>query len=263
MSRLSAIVTTFNEAERIGETLRRLSFADEVLVVDSFSTDGTPEIARGCGAKVVQHGYESPATQKNWAIPQAEHEWVLIVDADEWVTPELAEEIGRTTADANAADGYEIRRRNFFLGKEIKHSGWQNDWVVRLFRRERGRYAERQVHEVMDVEGRGGRLQGCLLHHSYRSMEDYWRKLRRYAEWNAREARRREERVSLAYMMVHAPLRFLKAYLVQGGFLDGGHGLVVCLLTAVYAAAKDVRIWEMQQGAGEVDVEGRMGGEDG
>lgn len=262
MSRLSAIVTTFNEAEQIEETLRRLSFAEEVLVVDSFSTDGTPDIARGCGAKVLQHAYESPAAQKNWAIPQAAHEWVLIVDADEWVTPELAAEIEEAIAAGNAADGYEIRRRNFFLGKEIAHSGWQNDWVTRLFRRDRGRYAERRVHEVLEVQGRIARLKGRLLHHSYRSMDDYWRKLRRYAEWNAREARRRGRRASPAYMIVHPPLRFLKAYLVQGGFLDGAHGLVVSLLTAIYAAAKDVRIWELQQGAAKGRGDEQSGGED-
>ena len=247
MSGLSAIVTTFNEAGQIEECLKRLAFADEVLVVDSFSTDRTRDFARTHGARVVQHEYESPAAQKNWAIPQAANEWVLIVDADEWVTEELAEEIRRTIAMPEARDGYEMRRRNFFLGREIRYSGWQNDWVLRLFRRGSARYVERQVHEVMSVDGSVGRLRSRLVHHSYRSLDDYWRKLRRYAEWNAVEARRRGERVSPAYMMVHPALRFLKAYLAQGGILDGRHGLVVCLLTAVSATAKDVRIWELQQ----------------
>ena len=255
MSKLTAIVTTFNEAERIAGCLRRLAFADEVLVVDSFSTDGTPDLARGHGAQVVQHEYESPAAQKNWAIPQARHEWVLIVDADEWVTEELAAEIGRTIADGSARDGYEIKRRNFFLGREIKYSGWQNDWVLRLFRKERGRYVERQVHETMRVAGSVGRLRGRLLHYSYRSLEDYWRKLRRYAEWNAVEARRQGKGVSAISMMFHPGLRFWKSYVLRGGFLDGGHGLVVSLLTAVYATAKDVRIWEMQQ-EGSAEGEG-------
>ena len=247
MSKLTAIVTTLNEAGRIEECLKRLAFADETLVVDSFSTDGTADLARNHGARVLEHEYVSPATQKNWAIRQAGHEWVLIVDADEWATEELAEEIRETIARQRAHDGYEIKRRNFFLGREIRYSGWQNDWVLRLFRRDRGRYGERQVHERMRVEGSVGRLKGRLIHHSYRSLEDYWRKLRRYAEWNAEEARRRGRRVCPAYMMVHPGLRFLKAYLAQGGFLDGGHGLVVSLLSAVYATAKDVRIWEMQR----------------
>ncbi|UCC67021.1 MAG: glycosyltransferase family 2 protein, partial [Armatimonadota bacterium] len=120
-----------------------------------------------------------------------------------------------------------------------------------LFRRDRGRYVERQVHERMEVEGSVGRLKGRLIHHSYRSLDDYWRKLRRYAEWNAMEARRRGVRVSAIQMIFHPGLRFLKAYLAQGGFLDGGHGLVVSLLTAIYAAAKDIRIWEMQQRGAE------------
>jgi glycosyltransferase involved in cell wall biosynthesis len=255
MSKLTAIVTTYNEAEQIEECLGRLGFADEVLVVDSFSTDGTAAIARACGAHVVQHEYESPAAQKNWAIPQAGNEWVLVVDADEWVTAELAAEIEATIAGEGANDGYEIRRRNYFLGREIRYSGWQNDRVVRLFRRDRGRYLARQVHERMQVDGSVGRLRGRLIHHSYRSLEDYWRKLKRYAEWNAVEARRRGVRVSPMYMMLHPALRFWKAYLLQGGFLDGGHGLAVSLLTAIYAAAKDIRIWEMQQGGAQEKAE--------
>ncbi len=251
MSRLTAIVTTFNEAAHVEECLGRLAFADELIVVDSFSTDGSPDIARACGARVVQHEYESPAAQKNWAIPQAAHDWVLIVDADEWVTKELAEEIGRTITEPRPRDGYQIKRRNFFLGREIRYSGWQNDWVLRLFQRDRGRYLDRQVHERMVVEGSVGRLKGRLIHHSYRSLDDYWPKLSRYAEWNAIEARRQGVRVSPAYMMFHPGLRFLKAYLVQGGFLDGAHGLVVALLTGVYAAAKDLRIWELQQKGGD------------
>jgi glycosyltransferase involved in cell wall biosynthesis len=244
---LSAIVTTYNEAENIAACLASLQFADEVLVVDSFSTDRTPEIARTCGARVLQHEYLSPAAQKNWAIAQVRHEWVLLVDADERVTDGLATEIGRTIADSAAHDGYEVKRRSFFLGHEIRYSGWQHDWVLRLFRRHRGTYGERQIHERLIVEGRVGRLTELLMHYSYRSLDDYWRKLRRYADWNAAEALRRGHRVSPLYMAAHPGLRFLKAYLLQGGFLDGVPGLAVCLLTAIYAAAKDIRLWELQR----------------
>ena len=243
---LSAIVTTYNEAECLGECLARLAFAEEVLVVDSFSTDSTPAIAAQHGARVLQREYLSPAAQKNWAIPKVRHDWVLIVDADELVTPELAAEIRRVISSPEARDGYEIKRRNFFLGHEIRYSGWQNDWVLRLFRRDRGRYLERRIHEQLVVDGSVGRLTGRLLHHSYRSLDDYWRKLRRYADWNAAEARRRGARVGPARLMLHPPLRFLKSYLLQGGILDGVPGLVVSILTAVYAAAKDSRIWEDQ-----------------
>ncbi len=262
MSRLTAIVTTLNEAEQIGETLKRLDFADELLVVDSFSTDGTEQLAREHGAVVLQHEYRSPAAQKNWAIARAGTDWVLIVDADEWVTPALADEIRRIVADPDARDGYEIKRRNFFLGHEIRHCGWQNDRVLRLFRKDRARYAERQVHEVMAVDGRVGRLREPMLHHSYRSLDDYWKKLRRYADWNAQEACRQGRKVSPLYLMLHPALRFVKAYLVQGGFLDGAHGLVVSLLTAVYAAAKDVKIWELQQKATSDPTRSPAGGSD-
>lgn len=254
MSRLSAIVTALNEAGSIRDCLASVSFADEVLVVDSFSTDGTPELAREAGAKVLQHEYASPAAQRNWAVAQAVHEWVLMVDADERVSAELAGEIPVAIASPRYP-GYLVKRRNFFLGHEIRYSGWQNDWVLRLFRREGTRYEERQIHERAEVAGPVGRLRGRLLHYSYRSMDDYWRKLRRYAEWNAHQASERGERVSALRLMLHPPLRFLKAYVLRGGFLDGKAGLLVSLLTAVYAAAKDARIWEMERqarGSGQV-----------
>jgi glycosyltransferase involved in cell wall biosynthesis len=247
---LAAIVTTFNEEACIGECLSRLQFADELLVVDSFSTDRTAELAGRHGARVLQHEYLSPAAQKNWAVTQTSSDWLLIVDADELVTEELAEEVRRTITSPRARDGYHIKRRNFFLGNEIRYAGWQNDWVLRLFRRGRGRYPDRQIHEQLTIDGSVGRLHGRLLHHSYRSLDDYWRKLRRYADWNAAEARRQGARVSPLYMMVHPPLRFWKAYLLRGGFLDGVPGLVVSVLTAVYAAAKDIRIWEDQWRSG-------------
>jgi glycosyltransferase involved in cell wall biosynthesis len=246
MASIAAIVTTLNEEERIAECLGRLGFADEVLVVDSFSADRTAEIAGKLGARVLQHQYRSPASQKNWALEQTSCDWALIVDADELVTDELAAEITQVLVDPGAHDGYRIRRRNFFLGHEIRYSGWQSDRVLRLFRRDRGTHPERQIHEQIVVDGAVGDLTGALLHYSYRSLDDYWRKLRRYAEWNAAEARFRGARVSPPYMMIHPGLRFLKAYLLQQGFRDGVPGLVVSLLTAVYATAKDIRIWEQQ-----------------
>jgi len=243
---LSAVITTLNEEARIGACLAHLRFADEVVVVDFHSTDGTAERAREHGARVLQREQRSLSSQKNWAIAQAAGDWVLVVDADELVSGELASEIKRVVSDPNARDGYRVKRRNFFLGREIRHSGWQNDWVVRLFRKGRGTHPERHVHEQVVVDGPVGTLRGPLLHYSCRSLEDYWRKLRRYAYWNALEARRRGARVSPLYMMIHPPLRFLQIYLLQGGFLDGMPGLVVSLLTAVYVVAKDTRIWEQQ-----------------
>jgi glycosyltransferase involved in cell wall biosynthesis len=249
---ITAIVTTFNEEANIGDCLDSLRFADEILVVDSFSEDGTVDIARQHEATVLVHEYLSPAAQKNWAIPHASHEWVLILDADERVTPELAEEIAGTLVSPKG-DGYEMKRRNFFLGREIRYSGWQNDWVLRLFRREEGRYQGRQIHERLLVHGKVGRLRGALLHYPYRTMDDYRRKLERYAEWSAMDALREGRRVSRLYALLHPPLRFLKAYLLQGGFLEGRAGLTLSLLTARYAAAKDARIRELWRRAREED----------
>lgn len=243
---LTAIVIAQNEERNIGECLESLQFADEIMVVDSFSTDSTPDLARRHGARLLQHQYLSLAAQRNWAIPQASHEWILIMDADERVTPELREEIVGILR-APDRNGYEMKRRNFFLGSEIRYSGWQHDWVLRLFPKEKGRYPEKYAHERLVIEGRIGRLRGRLLHYSYRTVDDCWRKLERYAEWNAMDAAKRGARVSRLYALLHPPLRFLKAYLLQGGFLDGKAGLQLCLLTAKYAAAKDARIRQMQR----------------
>src|ERR1039457_189828 len=144
---LSVIIPCFNEEEMIGDCLASARFAAEIIVVDSFSTDRTLEIARPLATKILQLEYVNPAAQKNWAIPQAAQEWILILDADECATPELAAEIKQILQNPKH-DGYWMRRRNFFWGKEIRHGSWQNDKVLRLFRRDKGRYQNVQVHEI-------------------------------------------------------------------------------------------------------------------
>ena len=142
---LTVIISCFNEEKMIGDCLASVRFADEIIVVDSFSTDRTLEIARPVVTKLLQHEYVNPAAQKNWAIPQATHQWILILDADERATPELAAEIQAILQNPKN-DGYWIRRRNFFWGREIRYGNWQNDKVLRLFRRDKGRYVDVQVH---------------------------------------------------------------------------------------------------------------------
>ncbi|MRR14508.1 glycosyltransferase family 2 protein [archaeon] len=136
---LSVLIPCFNEEKNIEECLKSVSWADEIFVVDSFSTDGTLDIARKYTDRIVQHEYINSAAQKNWAIPQALHDWILIVDCDERVTPGLKNEIISILSMENPLDGYWIRRKNFFLGREIEHSGWGRDSVLRLFRRDLGR----------------------------------------------------------------------------------------------------------------------------
>jgi glycosyltransferase involved in cell wall biosynthesis len=241
---LSVIVTTFNEAANIVPCLRSVGWADEILVIDSGSTDGTRELARPLAGRVLQHAYESPARQKNWAIPQARHSWALILDADERVTPPLEAEIRRLLTAGPAHRGYWIYRRNTFLGREIRFGGWGSDRVIRFFSRDHARYPDVRVHEEMEVDGSVGRLRGRLLHHSVRSLDLYSEKMERYSRWWAEDRWEAGRHASPWTIASHTWGRFLRMYVLKGGFLHGGHGLVLSLLASYSVFQKYTRLWE-------------------
>jgi glycosyltransferase involved in cell wall biosynthesis len=244
VSPLTVLVPTFNEERNLAECLESVQWADEILVVDSHSTDGTRDIARRAGARILEHPYENSAAQKNWAIPQATHEWVLVVDADERVTPELRSEIQAILAAPRApVAGYRIRRRNFFLGHEIKYCGWQRDRVLRLFRRDLGRYESKWVHAEIRLPNAGD-LNGVLEHHSYRTLRDYLTKADRYASWGARDLVEAHRRVHAWTMLGHACFKFVKMYLLQRGILDGVHGLILSVLGSFTVFLKYAKRWE-------------------
>lgn len=228
-----------------------VAWADEVFVVDSFSSDATLELARAAGARVVQHEYENSATQKNWALPQCTHPWVLIVDADERVTPELRDEIlGLLALDAQdpgaVCDGYRIGRLNHFLGQRVRYCGWQNDTCLRFFRRDRGRYQDRHVHADVEIQGRVGRLRAQLIHYTFVSFEQYMRKFDRYTGWAARDRARRTPVVRWHHLALRPLGRFVKQYGLKRGFLDGRVGLIVCALAAFSVFMKYAKLYEMQ-----------------
>jgi glycosyltransferase involved in cell wall biosynthesis len=244
---LSVIIPTYNEEETIEDCLASVAFADEVLVVDSFSTDRTVAIARARGARVVQREYGYSAQQKNWAIPQAGHEWVLLVDADERVAPALREEIRDLLARGPSADGYWIRRANHFLGKRIRFCGWGTDKVIRLFRRDVARYQDRQVHAEIDLPGPLPTLRHPLEHHTFRSWSQYWRKLDLYSEWGARQMLLEGRRTDGLQILLRPLGRFIRMYLLKLGFLEGTHGVVLSMLGAFTVYLKHARLWEMQR----------------
>lgn len=229
----------------IGECLASVRFADEILVVDSFSTDRTLEIVRQHATRVLQHEYTNSATQKNWTIPQARHEWVLIVDSDERVTPELRREILQILEDPEC-DGYWIRRRNFFLGKEIRHGAWESDRVLRLFRRDLGRYQAKHVHAGIELKGRAGWCREKLDHYSHRSLDDYTRKVGRYTSWGALNARDKGSRVGGWRVFGQWAGHFVKSYFVKRGFLDGPEGLIIALMEACSSFLKYAKLYELQ-----------------
>ena len=250
MSKLTAIVTCFNEEANVGDCLQSLQFADEIIVVDSFSTDRTLEIARPLATRVVQHDYVNPARQKNWIIPQAAHEWVLILDSDERVTPELRLEI-EALVQKPEFDGYWIRRRNFFWGREIRHGTWKTDKVLRLFRRDQGRYQDKEVHEEIEVNFSVGWCQERLIHYSYRGLDDYLRKVTRYGAWGANDANRRGKHGSGWRIASHTVGHFLKSYVLKQGFRDGVPGLVIAFMEAYHGFFKYGKLYELQQTKGK------------
>lgn len=242
MEPLSVLVPTLNEEANLAECLDGCEFADEIVVVDSGSDDGTEAIARAAGARFLIHPFESHARQKNWGLEQVTHSWVLILDADERVPPELREEIRTVLASEDRAPGYWIRRRNTFLGREIRGCGWQHDRVLRLFDRRRGRYEERRVHEEVRVDGETRTLTHRLLHRSARELSDWIAKTDRYARLGAEEARRRGRRATWLDLALRPPARFLKQYVLQAGFRDGLEGLVLCAVSAFGVFLKYARL---------------------
>jgi len=244
---LSVIVPTFNEERHIRTCLESVRFADEILVVDSFSTDATLSIARPLATRILEHEYVNSAAQKNWTLPQAAHRWILIVDADESVSADLATEIGALLEAQPPHDGYVIRRLNHFHGKPIRHGGWGRDRVLRLFNREKSQYQVKEVHAEVDVKGSISELRYPLLHDTFRGFGDYLKKIDRYTKWGADELHRRGRRAGVVDLAVRPPWRFFKRYLMQAGFLDGIEGLLISGLDTYSVFLKYARLWEKER----------------
>ncbi|MDH3745073.1 MAG: glycosyltransferase family 2 protein [Acidobacteriota bacterium] len=241
---LSVIITTFNEEANIADCLESVLWADEILVVDSFSTDRTLELARPYPIKILQREYFGSAAQKNWSLDQVRNEWVLILDADERVTPELAAEIEQILVGDPGFHGFYIRRENVMLGRVIRHSGWSTDKVIRLFDRAKGRYPNRRVHADLEIEGVVPTLKNPLTHYTYRNFGQYFQKLLNYAEWGAAQGFREGRKAGLIEVGLRPLWRFFRTYVLQLGFLDGLHGIAVCGLQATGTFLKYMRMWE-------------------
>jgi glycosyltransferase involved in cell wall biosynthesis len=241
---VSAIITTFNEEQHIAECLESLLWCDEILVVDSFSTDRTPEIARGYPkVRFLQRTYFGSASQKNWAMDQVENDWILIFDADERCTPALQQEILGLLASQPRHEAYTIRRRVFFLHKVIRFSGWQHDQVVRLVRQGSARYPNRRVHADMITRGPAPLLRNPMDHFMADNLDEYARRIQKYSVWGASQNWREGRRSGPVEVFGRSIWRFLRTYLFQLGALDGMHGLVFCMLQAYGTYLKWALLW--------------------
>lgn len=246
MHDLSVTLITRNEAANLEACLLSVQGASEIIVVDEFSTDGTAEIARGLGAKVFQEEWKGFAGQKNSAIEKARGPWVLSLDADERVTTPLWNEILAVLKQKRGLwSGYCIKRKNFFCGQWIRHSGWYPDYNLRLFRKDAGRFEERPVHEKVVVEGPVGYLEHPVEHHTYRSVADYLARMERYSRLAAREMAERGRGVPGFHVLVGRPLfTFFKMYALKGGILDGKAGFFLAVSYAYYTFLKYYRLHE-------------------
>jgi len=244
-AQLSVIVITHNERENILACLRSVRFADEWIVVDSNSDDGTCEIAQGFGARVVNtHDWPGFGAQKNRALAQASGRWVLSIDADERVDAELAAQIGQVlAADGHGAAGYELSRLSRFCGQWMHHGDWYPDRVLRLFRRERGRFSDDLVHERLIVDGPIERLSGHLLHDSMPTLDDALDKLNRYSTGRARDRVRAGRSGGLGAALGHGLWAFVRCYLLRRGFLDGRLGFVLALYQAESTYYRYLKMW--------------------
>lgn len=256
---LSVVLITLNEASNLLRTLKSVSWADEIIVVDSGSTDETVAMARAAGARVFEEPWKGFAAQKNLAIAHAACGWVLSLDADEEVSPELAREVQALLANEPAFSAYRIPRLNHFIGKPLRHGGYWPDPKLRLFKRGSARFAERAVHETMETDGPAGECKSPLLHHCYPTIEEYVEHMNRYSTLSADmlvgSGRAPQSVVALLWQAVANPAAtFLYNYVFRLGFLDGTAGLLQHLNHSIYIHWKYAKAWKAQRSKSRVRI---------
>jgi glycosyltransferase involved in cell wall biosynthesis len=244
MPSLSVILITRNEADNIAACLESVAWADEIIVVDSGSSDETPAICRRYTPHVTVTDWPGFGPQKNRALDLASCDWVLSIDADERVTAELRTEIQRVLA-APEADAYALPRLSSFLGQPMRHGGWWPDYVTRLFRRGTARFGEARVHEALQVQGRCGRLHSHLVHHPYRRLGQVIGKMDSYSSAAALAMAERGRSAGLSNALLHGFFAFLRTYLLRAGFLDGKLGFVLAVSNGEGAYYKYLKLAEL------------------
>ena len=246
--KLTVTVITYNEAANIGGALDSVAWADEIIVVDSGSTDGTAEIARQKASRVIVRNWPGYSDQKNFAADQASHEWVLSLDADERVTPALAAEIRSLFERGPSVSGYRIKRVSRYLGRWIRSTDWYPDYQLRLYDRRAGRWNGRRIHESFRLStGSPSALQGEIEHYAYRDIAHHLGKIDSYTSLMAEQWHAEGRRTSVAALALHPPAAFLRNYVLRRGFTDGGPGLIVSVLNSYYVFLKLAKLWERQR----------------
>jgi glycosyltransferase involved in cell wall biosynthesis len=247
--RLSAAIICQDEADRVEDCLASVAFCDEIVVVDSGSTDGTLEIARKHATRVVSNPWPGYVAQKNFALDQCAGDWILCLDADERVSPALRVAIERALAGEPTVAGFEMRRHAFYLGRWIDHGGWYPDWKLRLVRRGRARWGGVDPHDKLVADGPVARLDADLVHLTYRDFADHLRTVQRFSDVVSEQWAKSGRRFSLVRALLHPPVKFFECFVWKQGFRDGWAGFVIAATSAFYVLAKNVKLWERTRAA--------------
>ena len=246
--KISATVITLNEEDNIAGALESLSWADEIVIVDSESTDRTLEIARRFTDRIFIRPWPGYSAQKNFAAEQATHAWIFNLDADERVSPDLDKEIRDLKSRGEpSASGFEMPRRTFYMGRWINHSGWYPDFKLRLYNRRAGHWHGDYVHESVAVNGDVRRLSGTIIHNTVRNVSEHHHRLDRYTTLAAEEMLARGKRARAGSLLWSPVLAFVRSYIFRLGFLDGVPGLAIAYFAAHYVFLRTVKVWERQR----------------
>lgn len=245
---LTVTIITLNEADQIAGALDSVQWADEIIVIDAGSTDGTQEIvSRRGGVRLETRPWPGYAAQKNYAASLAAHDWILSIDADERVPPDLADEIRRTLTAGPSAHGYRMPRVTFHLGRWIRTTDFYPDYQTRLYDRRHARWQERLVHESVQVDGARGQLRHELQHYSFRDLSDQIDRINRYSSLSAQQMFNSGKRSTAWHLLVHPPAAFLRNYVLRRGFADGTAGLTLSLVNSYGVFLKFAKLWELQR----------------
>jgi len=247
--RVSVTIITLDEEAHIGAAIDSAAWADEVIVVDSGSRDGTVEIARARGARTVTREWPGYVEQKNHAATLARNDWIFSLDADERITPALAAEVQRLLAADPPLAAYRVPRVTFHLGRWIRTTDFYPDLQTRLYDRRRARWQGRHVHESVAADGAAGRLTAELEHYSYDDLDDHLARIQRYSTLAARQMHEAGRRAGTLDVLLHPPAAFLRNYILRRGFLDGSVGLTLSLVNAYAVFVKFAKLWELQRTA--------------
>ncbi len=241
--KITAIIPTLNEEENIEQAIKSVGFADEIIVIDSYSTDATISLAKKHKVTLIQRVFDDYSSQKNFAISKAKHPWIYVLDADERVTPELRKEILETVKNPNDYVGFDVYRTFYFAGKKLKYSGYQHDKVIRLFKKDSCKYNGKIVHERIEADGKVGVLNNKLEHYTYRNFDHFIYKLNRYAALKAQLLYDKNRKANLFHFILKPPFKFFIHYVVRLGFLDGFPGFVISVVLSYGVLTRYIKLW--------------------